>query len=254
MQLLPSWNWIHACIQCHLSLSLSLPCQLPPQPKPQTVKTPWSNFNLCIYLYIQPLSPSCSPNVLADTAGNMKSSAACMSLVLVAWAIASGLFSRPVTAEGPCPGSFFSALVQLYPCMPAVAPFGPMPPSKPCCNVVKNLGQPCLCEIIKGPQITGVDRSVAMQLPSKCEANFQPCNLPALSYNYNDNFFFIQFKPCTIKENLWFDCLLLIVLILCRWHGQLIRDRRSSWLHHPIIKLQGCHISKLFLLCNTIVE
>lgn len=190
---------LNPCMHSVPSLSLSLPCQLPPQPKSQTVKTPWSNFNLCIYLYIQPLSPSCSPNVLADTAGNMKSSAACMSLVLVAWAIASGLFSRPVTAEGPCPGSFFSALVQLYPCMPAVAPFGPMPPSKPCCNVVKNLGQPCLCEIIKGPQITGVDRSVAMQLPSKCEANFQPCNLPALSYNYNDNFFF--FYPIQALHN-----------------------------------------------------
>ncbi|KAF5736413.1 protein M7-like [Tripterygium wilfordii] len=75
-----------------------------------------------------------------------------------------------------CTSTFFSALVQLIPCRAAVAPFSPIPPSETCCNAVKTLGQPCLCVLVNGPPITGVDRNMALQLPDKCTANFEPSN------------------------------------------------------------------------------
>ncbi|TYI50543.1 hypothetical protein E1A91_D12G108700v1 [Gossypium mustelinum] len=73
--------------------------------------------------------------------------------------------------------TFFSALVQLIPCRAAVAPFSPIPPSETCCNAIKALGQPCLCVIVNGPPISGVDRNMALQLPEKCTANFEPCDI-----------------------------------------------------------------------------
>ncbi|XP_059650455.1 protein LIM1 [Cornus florida] len=77
----------------------------------------------------------------------------------------------------PCSSTFFSALVQLIPCRAAVAPFSPIPPSEACCNAIKTLGQPCLCVLVNGPPISGVDRSMAMELPEKCTTNFEPCDL-----------------------------------------------------------------------------
>ena len=77
----------------------------------------------------------------------------------------------------PCTSTFFSALVQLIPCRAAVAPFSPIPPSEACCNALKALGQPCLCVLVNGPPISGVDRNMASQLPDKCTANFEPCAL-----------------------------------------------------------------------------
>ncbi|XP_051144147.1 protein LIM1 [Andrographis paniculata] len=74
-----------------------------------------------------------------------------------------------------CGSTFFAALVQLIPCRAAVAPFSPIPPSEACCASVKALGQPCLCVLVNGPPISGVDRAMAMQLPEKCAANFEPC-------------------------------------------------------------------------------
>ncbi|KAF3452684.1 hypothetical protein FNV43_RR03117 [Rhamnella rubrinervis] len=76
-----------------------------------------------------------------------------------------------------CMSTFFSALVQLIPCRAAVAPFSPIPPTDACCNALKTLGQPCLCVLVNGPPISGVDRSMAMQLPDKCTANFEPCEI-----------------------------------------------------------------------------
>ncbi|GLT60712.1 hypothetical protein SLA2020_334680 [Shorea laevis] len=76
-----------------------------------------------------------------------------------------------------CSSTFFSALVQLIPCRAAVAPFSPIPPTEVCCNAVKTLGQACLCVLVNGPPIAGVDRNMALQLPEKCTANFDPCNL-----------------------------------------------------------------------------
>ncbi|KAK7243608.1 hypothetical protein RIF29_38414 [Crotalaria pallida] len=80
-----------------------------------------------------------------------------------------------VQSTTPCTSTFFSALVQLIPCRAAVAPFSPIPPSDACCNALKALGEACLCVLINGPPITGVDRSMASQLPDKCTADFQPC-------------------------------------------------------------------------------
>ncbi|CAI9786085.1 unnamed protein product [Fraxinus pennsylvanica] len=77
----------------------------------------------------------------------------------------------------PCGSTFFSALVQLIPCRAAVAPFSTIPPSDACCAAIKILGQPCLCVLVSGPPITGVDKNMAMQLPDKCTANFEPCKL-----------------------------------------------------------------------------
>ncbi|KAJ7949129.1 Protease inhibitor/seed storage/lipid transfer protein family protein [Quillaja saponaria] len=76
-----------------------------------------------------------------------------------------------------CQSTFFSALVQLIPCRVSVAPFSPIPPSETCCNALKALGQPCLCVLVNGPPISGVDRNMALQLPEKCTANFEPCDI-----------------------------------------------------------------------------
>ncbi|KAF2293626.1 hypothetical protein GH714_003494 [Hevea brasiliensis] len=59
----------------------------------------------------------------------------------------------------------------------AVAPYRSIPPSEACCNAVKSLGQPCLCVLLNGPPISGVDRNMALQLPDKCFANFEPCEI-----------------------------------------------------------------------------
>ncbi|KAK3409141.1 protein LIM1 [Eucalyptus grandis] len=75
-----------------------------------------------------------------------------------------------------CGSTFFSAMVQLIPCRAAVAPFSSIPPSEACCNAIKALGQPCLCVLVNGPPISGVDRTMALQLPEKCTANFEPCD------------------------------------------------------------------------------
>ena len=86
-----------------------------------------------------------------------------------------GLFPAPAPT---CTSTFFSALIRLIPCRAAVAPFSPIPPSEACCNSVRALGQPCLCILINGPPISGVDRNMALQLPDKCTANFAPCSPP----------------------------------------------------------------------------
>ncbi|KAL8197807.1 hypothetical protein R6Q57_024181 [Mikania cordata] len=75
----------------------------------------------------------------------------------------------------PCGTTFFSALVQLIPCRASVAPFSPIPPNEACCTALRMLGQPCLCVLVNGPPISGVDRGLAMQLPDKCNTNFGPC-------------------------------------------------------------------------------
>ncbi|KAF9593237.1 hypothetical protein IFM89_020993 [Coptis chinensis] len=97
----------------------------------------------------------------------------------VAWLVIFVIMGSMVKhgeAQG-CGTTFFSSLVQLIPCRPAVTPFSPIPPSEACCNAVRTLGQPCLCVLVNGPPISGVDRNMAMQLPSKCTANFAPCNV-----------------------------------------------------------------------------
>ncbi|KAK9128598.1 hypothetical protein Syun_017395 [Stephania yunnanensis] len=73
-----------------------------------------------------------------------------------------------------CSTTFFSSLVQLIPCRPALAPYSPIQPSDACCSAVKALGQPCLCILVNGPPIAGVDRNMAMQLPTKCTTDFGP--------------------------------------------------------------------------------
>lgn len=101
-----------------------------------------------------------------------------------------------------CTSTFFSALIQLIPCRAAVAPFSPLPPSETCCNALKALGQPCLCVLVNGPSISGVDRNMALQLPEKCTANFEPCisfslylfyKLSSFSPLFYFNLFFLSF-------------------------------------------------------------
>ncbi|KAL5078004.1 hypothetical protein RYX36_016988, partial [Vicia faba] len=76
-----------------------------------------------------------------------------------------------------CSSTFFSALVQLIPCRASVAPYSPIPPNDACCNALKALGQPCLCVLVNGPPISGVDRNMASQLPEKCTSNFDSCEI-----------------------------------------------------------------------------
>nr|UZQ19745.1 protein LIM1 [Gleditsia microphylla] len=77
----------------------------------------------------------------------------------------------------PCTSTFFSVLVQLIPCRAAVLPYSPIPPSETCCSAIRALGQPCLCVLLNGPPISGVDRDMALQLPAKCTTNFEPCDI-----------------------------------------------------------------------------
>lgn len=74
-----------------------------------------------------------------------------------------------------CSNSVISSLVQLIPCRPSLSPFRPIPPSFLCCNAIKTLGQPCLCALLDGPPVSGVDYNLAMLLPQKCSADFDPC-------------------------------------------------------------------------------
>ncbi|XP_057978717.1 protein LIM1 [Malania oleifera] len=97
------------------------------------------------------------------------------ALPLMCMLVMAGLVEHGMSHT--CASTFFSALVQLIPCRAAVAPFSPIPPSEACCNAVKNLGQPCLCVLVNGPPISGVDRNMAIQLPEKCTANFEPCEI-----------------------------------------------------------------------------
>ncbi|GAB2272183.1 hypothetical protein Dimus_007003 [Dionaea muscipula] len=90
-----------------------------------------------------------------------------------------GLAMAQAQAQGhsSCRNTFFSALVQLIPCRASVTPYSPIPPTDSCCSAIKALGQPCLCVLINGPPISGVDRTMALMLPDKCLANFGPCEM-----------------------------------------------------------------------------
>ncbi|CAE6075942.1 unnamed protein product [Arabidopsis arenosa] len=83
----------------------------------------------------------------------------------------------PEEEVGGCSRTFFSALVQLIPCRAAVTPFSPIPPTEMCCSAVVTLGRPCLCLLANGPPLSGIDRSMALQLPQRCSANFPPCDV-----------------------------------------------------------------------------
>ncbi|XP_022152678.1 protein LIM3 [Momordica charantia] len=97
---------------------------------------------------------------------------------LSAWVFLLVMTSLGEQSKGEtCRFTFFSSLVRLLPCRPSVAPFRAIPPTEACCKAVKTLGQPCLCVLVNGPPIAGVDRDLAMLLPEKCNANFDPCEL-----------------------------------------------------------------------------
>ncbi|KAK7323254.1 hypothetical protein VNO77_26719 [Canavalia gladiata] len=95
-------------------------------------------------------------------------------VVLLLWFLLMMVSLVAQVQSNSCTSTFFSALVQLIPCRAAVSPFSPIPPSDACCNALKALGQPCLCVLVNGPPISGVDRSMASMLPEKCIANFEP--------------------------------------------------------------------------------
>ncbi|OWM77207.1 hypothetical protein CDL15_Pgr028844 [Punica granatum] len=94
-------------------------------------------------------------------------------MLLVLFVVITATMVEPARGS-TCMTTFFATLVQMIPCRPAVAPFSPILPSEACCNAIKALGQPCLCVLLSGPPISGMDRNMALQLPSKCTANFEP--------------------------------------------------------------------------------
>ncbi|XP_055817834.1 protein LIM1 [Solanum dulcamara] len=96
------------------------------------------------------------------------------TLVMLVLAITCGVLMKESNGH-PCSSTFFSALIQLIPCRASVVPFSSVPPSEACCASIKALGQPCLCVLVNGPPISGVDRNMALQLPDKCTANFEQC-------------------------------------------------------------------------------
>ncbi|CAN7057832.1 unnamed protein product, partial [Brassica rapa subsp. trilocularis] len=83
----------------------------------------------------------------------------------------------PEEVVGGCRRTFFSSLVQLIPCRAAVAPFSPVPPTESCCAAIVTLGRPCLCLLANGPPLSGIDHSLALQLPLTCSSNFPPCDV-----------------------------------------------------------------------------
>ncbi|XP_058225219.1 protein LIM1 isoform X1 [Rhododendron vialii] len=95
--------------------------------------------------------------------------------VLVIMVVMVGLVEQGKSQT--CASTFFSSLIQLIPCRAAVVPFSTIPPSPACCNAIRTLGQPCLCVLVNGPPVTGVDRNMAMQLPDKCAVNFESCGV-----------------------------------------------------------------------------
>ncbi|XP_065871756.1 putative lipid-transfer protein DIR1 [Euphorbia lathyris] len=100
-----------------------------------------------------------------------------MKRVIIVMVVMLGMVVEEGKGHTSCGSTFFSALVQMIPCRAAVAPFSPIPPSDACCSAVKSLGQPCLCVLVNGPPISGVDRNMALQLPDKCITNFEPCEI-----------------------------------------------------------------------------
>ncbi|XP_010486304.1 PREDICTED: uncharacterized protein LOC104764467 [Camelina sativa] len=84
--------------------------------------------------------------------------------------VQSGLVRE--TLGHPCGRTILSALIQLVPCRPSLAPFSTLRPNELCCAAIKTLGQPCLRVLAKGPPIVGVNRTLALHLPGKCSANF----------------------------------------------------------------------------------
>ncbi|KAG2272450.1 hypothetical protein Bca52824_067005 [Brassica carinata] len=80
-------------------------------------------------------------------------------VILLMVLVESGLVEE-ATAH-PCGRTFLSALIQLVPCRPSVAPFSTLSPNELCCAAIKRLGQPCLCALSKGPPISGVDRTLS---------------------------------------------------------------------------------------------
>ncbi|KAG9151884.1 hypothetical protein Leryth_002154 [Lithospermum erythrorhizon] len=100
-----------------------------------------------------------------------------ITLMLVLVVMSSSLVHEGNAQGRACGSTFFSALVQMIPCRDAVAPFSTAPPSIACCAAIRALGQPCLCILVNGPPIAGVDRGMAMQLPQRCAANFEPCGI-----------------------------------------------------------------------------
>lgn len=101
------------------------------------------------------------------------------TLIMLVLVITSGVVVKESNGH-PCSSTFFSALIQLIPCRASVVPFSSIPPSEACCASIKALGQPCLCVLVNGPPISGVDRTMALQLPDKCSANFEQCKYPSL--------------------------------------------------------------------------
>lgn len=97
------------------------------------------------------------------------------AVVVLTMVVMAGMMQK--TKGNPCASSFFSALVELIPCRQAVVPFGNWQPTEACCAAVNALGQACMCVLINGPPISGVDRSLATLLPSKCSLDFDPCEI-----------------------------------------------------------------------------
>ncbi|KAL5549766.1 hypothetical protein UlMin_004997 [Ulmus minor] len=117
-------------------------------------------------------------------------------------------------AATACASTFFSALVQLIPCRAAVAPFSPIPPSEACCDSLKALGQPCLCVLVNGPPISGVDRNMAMQLPDKCTSNFEPCMYSIISTTFIYLYFYALFLENSPSISALSICFYFVIILL----------------------------------------
>lgn len=98
-----------------------------------------------------------------------------LTLLLLVFVFVMGCHVQESNGQMSCGSSYFSMLVQLIPCRASVIPLIHMPPTEACCAAIKALGQPCLCALLNGPTISGVDRNMAVQLPDKCMAYFEPC-------------------------------------------------------------------------------
>lgn len=152
----------------------------------------------------------------------MKTSTLCIFLILLAWATGTGHLAWPVSAQGACRNMYFVVLFRLIPCMPSVVSFAPAPPSEECCSAVKNVTQPCFCDLTNGPPINGVDRNVALTLPVQCSLNFDPCNFSFLTvYGFSTA---LKFSLNLLTWDCCRQTIMYLISISSFWRKRLLVD------------------------------
>lgn len=97
-------------------------------------------------------------------------------LVIVALVLAIATGHEPTVAMGQTMCGMTTD--GLMACRPSVSGANPLPPSATCCTALSGADMQCLCKYKKSNMLAsfGIDPSLAMQLPAKCNlAQASPC-------------------------------------------------------------------------------